>query len=167
MTQLYWIPGSWVGRLAISARPRGGDWLEDEMSAWRHAGVDTVVSLLAIDEEKDLELEREGHAVRASGMAFISFPIADRDVPVSSAALARLAAQLDTELAHGRNVAVHCRQGIGRAGLVAVSVLMTHGLDTEQALHDVSEARGVAVPETAGQRAWIAEFSAVPAPESR
>ena len=68
MTQLYWITGPWAGRLAISARPRGGDWLEDEISAWQRAGVDTVVSLLTIDEERDLALEREALASRAAGM---------------------------------------------------------------------------------------------------
>ena len=43
---LYWIVGPWRGRLAIAARPRGGDWLDDELSGWRQAGIDVVVSLL-------------------------------------------------------------------------------------------------------------------------
>ena len=34
-TELYWIPGPWLGRLAIMPRPRGGDWLEDEIRSWR------------------------------------------------------------------------------------------------------------------------------------
>ena len=35
-----------AGRLAIMARPRAGDWLEDEISGWRAQGVEIVVSLL-------------------------------------------------------------------------------------------------------------------------
>jgi hypothetical protein len=29
--QLYWIEGPWAGHFAIVPRPRGGDWLEDEI----------------------------------------------------------------------------------------------------------------------------------------
>src|SRR6266700_16433 len=74
MTQLFWIEGPWHGRLAISARPPGGDWLADEMIDWRHAGVGTVVSLLAAEEIQDLELIREEPLCRAAGMEFVSMP---------------------------------------------------------------------------------------------
>ena len=47
---LFWIVGPWRGRLAIAARPRGGDWLEDEITGWRLAGIDIVVSLLESHE---------------------------------------------------------------------------------------------------------------------
>ena len=167
MTELYWITGPWAGRLAISARPRAGDWLKDEMSEWQRAGVDTVVSLLTIDEERELELEREAHVSRAAGMAFISFPIVDRDVPSSRLDLVRLTDQLNAELACGKNVVLHCRQGIGRAGLVAASLLMTAGAGLENAISEVSDARGLPVPETAEQRAWLAEFDTAAVHKSR
>ena len=41
-TAPYWIDGPWPGRLAIVPRPRGGDWLEDEVRAWRQVGLDNV-----------------------------------------------------------------------------------------------------------------------------
>ena len=43
---LYWLNGPWQGKLAMAARPRGGDWLEDDLSSWKREGVDTVLSLL-------------------------------------------------------------------------------------------------------------------------
>ena len=52
LTELYWIDGPWPGKLAISARARGGDWLEDEMRGWRRNGIDTVVSLLTPAEKR-------------------------------------------------------------------------------------------------------------------
>ena len=79
-TKLNWVEGPWQGRLALAARPRGGEWLEDEMEIWRRAGIDTVFSLLTPEEEQDLDLAKEAATVRALGMKFLSFPIPDRQV---------------------------------------------------------------------------------------
>ena len=61
-------------------------------------------------------------------------------------------------LTEGRNVAIHCRQGIGRAPLVAICVLILAGLNPQTASQRVSAARGCRVPETVEQERWIAEF---------
>ncbi len=121
---LFWITGPWRGRLAISTRPRGGDWLEDEIRGWRSAHVDSVVSLLEKDEEKQLELDEEGQVAEANGIHFISFPIADRGVPMSIPSAVSLLRSVNQALERGENVAVHCRQGIGRAALIAAGTLM-------------------------------------------
>ena len=89
---LFWIPGPWRGRLAIVARPRGGDWLDDEASDWRKAGVDVVVSLLESDEAAQLNLLDEPRAAEANGIRFISLPIPDRGVPTSATAATSLIA---------------------------------------------------------------------------
>jgi protein-tyrosine phosphatase len=65
-------------------------------------------------------------------------------------------------LENGKNVAVHCRQGIGRSGLFAAGVLAGSLLDPEQAFEIVSSARGLPVPETPEQRSWIQRLSAKP-----
>jgi hypothetical protein len=80
---LFWIPGPWRGRLAVVTRPRGGDWLEDEVTGWRRADLDIVISLLEIDEAAHLELARERETAEANGVRFVSFPIPDRGVPAS------------------------------------------------------------------------------------
>ena len=54
-TELHWVEAPSFGRLAIAARPRGGDWLEDEIREWRDSGVDHVVSLLTPPEANDLD----------------------------------------------------------------------------------------------------------------
>lgn len=50
---LYWIPGPWKGRLAITPRPRGGDWIEDEMKSWCDQSINVVVSLLEPSENRE------------------------------------------------------------------------------------------------------------------
>lgn len=42
--EIYTIGDLARGRLSIMARPRGGDWLADEMQSLRDAGVDALVS---------------------------------------------------------------------------------------------------------------------------
>jgi protein-tyrosine phosphatase len=128
---LFWIPGPWHGRLAIAARPRGGDWLEDEATGWRRAGIDVVVSLLEDREAAQLDLLEERRAAEKNDMQFISFPIPDRGVPASTPQAVSLIASIAGALEQGKNVAVHCRQGIGRSGLIAAGVLVNSGVNPE------------------------------------
>ena len=69
--------------MAIIARPRGGDWLEDEMRSWARVGLEVIVSLLASDEAMEFELGNEATICRSNDIEFISFPIPDRGAPAS------------------------------------------------------------------------------------
>jgi protein-tyrosine phosphatase len=160
-TELHWVDGPWPGKLALASRPRGGDWLEDEMASWRRAGIDTVLSLLTREEEHDLDLTGEAREAKARGMEFVSLPIPDRQVPGSEAAIAAALEKLDADLSSGKNVAVHCRQGIGRTGLVAGCLLVSKGWNPETAVKILSAARGAPVPETTEQRRWIDRYAAI------
>jgi len=145
----------WPGKLYISSRPRGGDWLSDEALRWRQGGIQTVLSLLTKGEESELAIQDEADEVGKQGMRFISFPIPDRDIPASSAAAIKMLDDVHDELQRGKNVLVHCRQGIGRAGMVAASLLVLDGSEPRAAIEEVSNARGVPVPETPDQVQWI------------
>jgi protein-tyrosine phosphatase len=155
MPDLFWIPGPWRGRLAISTRPRGGDWLEDEIRGWKSAGVDSVVSLLEKDEECQLDLTEEGRLAADNAVRFVSWPILDRGVPASMGSALPMLLSLTRALEQGENVAVHCRQGIGRSALVAAGALMAAGASPEAALEAVRQARGLNVPETQEQLNWL------------
>lgn len=152
---LYWVRQIGTGRLAICARPRGGDWLDDELRGLRRAGVDWLVSLLTEEEGEQLDLTQEEMLAAQNGIGFTSFPIPDRGVPESQAAAHALFRFLCARLDAGQNVAVHCRQGIGRSSLVAAGVLCTSGLTPDEALRVVSQAREIPVPETVPQREWV------------
>ena len=158
--KVFWIPGPWQGRLGILPRPRGGEWLRDEVRAWREAGIDVVVSLLEPGEEADLDLSAEPAAAKLSGLGFRALPIPDRGVPRSRAAVAELVDQLVAALRSGKTVAVHCRQGIGRSLMIAAAALIAGGVDAETAVNAIRQSRGPDVPETLAQRQWISDFSA-------
>ena len=158
-TELYWIEGPWQGRLAILPRPRGGDWLEDEVRGWRAAGVDVIVSLLTSDEVTDLDLAQERCLCQAHDIDFWQFPIIDRSVPTSRKATLEFVKKLAKLLAEGKSIAIHCRQGIGRSALMAACLLVLFGIDPEAAFQRISEGRGCSVPETSEQRQWVMEFA--------
>jgi protein-tyrosine phosphatase len=156
--KLYWIPSSHPGRVAISARPRGGDWLQDEIEGWRKQGIDVVVSLLTPSENEELDLKEEATLATAKGIHFVSFPIEDRGVP-SPPKVEQLVANLSSEIQQGKHIAVLCRQGIGRSSLISAALFISSGEDIRHALEAMSEARGLEVPETVEQRKWLDQFA--------
>ena len=158
----YEIPTDSAGRLAILPRPRGGDWLETDISTWSQSGIDTLVSLLTADEIAEFGLANERLHCDDAGMTFRAFPIPDRGLPGTG--FGQLVQAIVDDLRLGRMVGIHCRQGIGRSGLVALAVLNELGRPIGEAIRIVSEARGVHVPETPEQRDWITLRSQQPLP---
>jgi protein-tyrosine phosphatase len=145
--------------MAIVPRPRGGDWLEDELLGWKQAGIDVAVSLLTRDEMAEMNLLDEEERARSQGMQFVSYPITDRGVPSSKESVTILVNDIVDALAAGKNVAIHCRQGIGRAPLIAAGVLIALGSRVDEAIKQIAEARGCPVPETSEQRRWLEDFA--------
>jgi len=165
---IYWLREIEGTRLAIMPRPRAGEWLTDELSVLRKTGVDIVVSLLEADEARELGLEDEALLCGAAGIKFISFPIPDRGVPSDRMHFAPLVDGIVRQLRSGDSVAIHCRAGIGRSGLLAGCVLGSIGIAADQALAMLSRARGVAVPDTDAQADWVRDFvRAVPGSNNR
>jgi protein-tyrosine phosphatase len=157
--ELYWLDGPWRGKLAMAARPRGGDWLQDDIANWKRAGIDAVLSLLTPDEEREMDLRDEAGEATTQGMEFDSFPIPDRQIPRSEAKWSEVLEKVTRTLSDGKNVVVHCRQGIGRSGLVAACLLVRKGMSPGAAVEMASSARGVPVPETSEQRDWIDHYA--------
>jgi hypothetical protein len=85
----YWIKTEGV-RLAIIPRPRGQDWLPDDISLLQRAGIDVVVSALTASENEELGLVEESRCCQSRAIEFLSFPIEDRSVPNSFAEFTEL-----------------------------------------------------------------------------
>src|SRR5213080_4959297 len=98
---IYRIQGPWAGLLAIVSRPRGGDWLDDEVRAWKNAGLDVIVSLLTKEEDDELDLTDEARACERFGLRFFQFPITDVNIPASREAAFELVSELKGLLAKG------------------------------------------------------------------
>lgn len=151
---LYWVGGIAPHRLALTPRPRAGEWLSDEIGSWRCAGVDCVISLLEQAEVRELGLEEEALLCASEGIAYLSFPIPDRGTPASAHKLDLLLTDVAAQLRGGRAVVVHCRAGIGRSGIIAACLLHRIGVPAKEVFARLSAARGMAVPDTDAQIAW-------------
>jgi len=157
---IYWIAGSGNPSLAIVPRPRGDEWLEDEMMRMRRNGVDAVVSLLEPFEAEWLGLSEEKQAAEDAGLQFLNFPIRDTRVPADVAAFRAFVKGLAARIANGERIGVHCRGCIGRATITAACTLMHMGWDAQSALAAIMRARGVPVPDTPEQEQWILGYKA-------
>jgi protein-tyrosine phosphatase len=149
------IPIPVAGSLAIVPRPRGGDWLEDDVRRFLLHDIQVVVSLLCDSERSELGLEQEAAACSRHDIEFISLPVPDLSAPLDTGQFIEAVHRLATLVRGGTRIAVHCRQSVGRSGLLAVSVAIACGMALQTALEMVSKARGVSVPETAAQMDWL------------
>ncbi len=154
-SRIFWIDVAVEGRLAILARPRPGEWLEDEIAAWQAEGLQTILSLLEREEAVALGLRHEDRLCAAAAIEFIAFPIPDRGVPRSMASATALIQELVAKLRGGRTLGIHCRAGIGRSAVIAAGAMIALGYEADDALEAIVRARGVAVPDTEEQRRWL------------
>lgn len=153
---LYSIPVQANGQLFLMPKP-SGEWLSDDLGKLHLSGVDTVISMLTADESSLLGLTGEEACCERLGLEFLALPVADRTVP-DLCSVQTLVSLIVQRLREGRGVTVHCRAGIGRSGLVVCCVLIALGTRPEEAVRIVSDARGVPVPDTSDQRAFIMSY---------
>jgi protein-tyrosine phosphatase len=109
------------------------------------------------DEIEELDLEAEGDLCGQHEIRLFSFPVIDRGVADSRAAVSRLVDDLTQRLDAGESVVVHCRQSIGRSAVIAALLLVSAGESADQAFSMIEQARGRPVPDTEEQRAWVKE----------
>jgi protein-tyrosine phosphatase len=158
---IYPITDATPNHIAIVARPRGNDWLGEEISALSREGIDILVSMLTGEEAEELGLNRESAECAAAGIGFVNVAIPDRSVPSDRNAFLRSVDELATRVREGRYLGVHCRASIGRSSVLAASILVRLGWDAKAAFDAIESARGCSVPDTSEQKQWV--ISNVPA----
>jgi protein-tyrosine phosphatase len=156
----------WIGRdpglgLAIVLRPRGWDWLDEDLERLRRGSIDTLVCLLDEAEAAELGLEEELAKAYEVGLDFLSHPIPDREVPGDMAAFRAFAKKIAGRLRKGEQIGIHCRASIGRSTILAACVLIQLGWTPREALKAIERARGCPVPDTPEQRDWIVRYEAL------
>ena len=126
----------------------------DEVSAW---GAAAVVTLMTEGELRRYRIPDLGAEVGARGMEWHHLPIDDGHAPAApfKAVWPERSAHLRSIVAAGGRVLVHCRGGLGRAGMVAARLLVETGVDPEEAMRMVRRERSPRAIETVEQEGWV------------
>jgi protein tyrosine phosphatase (PTP) superfamily phosphohydrolase (DUF442 family) len=132
--------GAWARDLALDL---------DAVSAW---GARLVLTLVEPAELVALKVPELGQEVAARGMAWCHLPIADYGVPTPACEQqwAQEGPAVRALLRQGQDVLVHCKGGLGRAGMMAARLLVELGMPADQAVREVRRVRKGAI-ETPSQ----------------
>ena len=143
-----------------------GGWnrdLDADVAAITDWGAAAVVTLIEPHEIESLEVAGLGKAVAAAHMDWIHLPIPDVSVPDRKFEDAWTIAGegLRARLRDGFDVLVHCKGGLGRAGMIAARLLAELGTAPGEAVERVRAARDRAI-ETPAQLAHVLAISPRP-----
>ncbi len=123
------------------------------------AGARVLVTLMPV-----AELEANGAASLPTlcaerGLAWYHLPVSDEDVPREDfdAAWAQARGPICEALDANQTVAIHCKGGSGRTGLIAARLLIEQGLPREAAVALVQSLRPKAIQHPA-HVGWLAQF---------
>lgn len=155
-TRIFWI----TKNLAIMPKPNSDDSLEEDIINFSNQKVTVLVSLLTKEENFDLGLQSKKQVCEKYAIDFISFPIIDRSVPTErqTIQIRELAKKLVEKVNQNEKIIVHCRGGIGRAGMLCSAILMEQGLSNQETIEKISKIRGVSIPDTEEQKVWIMKY---------
>ena len=98
--------------------------------------------------------------VQERGILLLCHPIIEMCVPDSFEAAAAFVNDLVTELEAGHVLAMHCREGIGRAGMMAACCMLRLGMaaSSAEAIREVRRLRCPTAVETARQEQFVKAY---------
>ena len=116
-----------------------------------------MLTLVEGHELASLGVEDLGAQVEARHMAWLHAPIADVSTPSAAfeAAWSDIGEGLRARLRSGFDIVVHCKGGLGRAGMIAARLMVELGVAPAKVIDLVRKVRPGAI-ETAAQEAHSA-----------
>lgn len=159
-------PNPNFGRIGITFCPgkhdqfaATGAWARDlhlDLDAIKSWGASMVLTLVEPVELIELKVPTLGEEVQRRGMHWQHLAIADYSVP-SPEFEQQWSIQgrtIRTLLRRGEDILIHCKGGLGRAGMMAARLLVELGMEPEAAITAVRRERKGAI-ETHGQLALV------------
>lgn len=142
-----------------------GAWDRDlslDVEAISDWGAAAVVSLIEEHEIEALGVASLGEEVFGRHMDWLHLPIADVSVPGPDfeQAWRQHGEGLRARLRDGFGVVVHCKGGLGRAGMIASRLLIELGIEPQEAIRRVRQVRPGAI-ETCGQCEYVLSLQRV------
>ena len=144
----------------------GVRWARDLQRDLQHLisahGVTVVVCLLSDAELRALGVGRDYcSAVRRAGLELIQLPIIEMFAPEDMLSTATAIEGICNLLEGGSKVAIHCRGGVGRAGMLGACLLMRMGLamGPKEAIQLVRRKRCKRAVESRSQERFVLEYA--------
>ncbi len=134
----------------------------DAIAAW---GAAAVVTLIERHELEALGVAELGEMVADRHMSWFHLPIRDVGTPDEEfeACWKSTGESIRSVIRDGFNVVVHCKGGLGRAGMISARLLVELGWDPENAINAIRRVRPGAI-ETQAQERHVGAQSPIPEP---
>ena len=153
------IPGH-AGRLIFTPCPGTKDSsLGSALSTLQQAGAAAVLTLMPTAELAQNGAGELPALSAGQGLLWLHLPVADEQVPLADfdAAWPAAMAQIRELLAADKAIAIHCKGGSGRTGLIAARILIKLGIARSEAISLVQALRPKAIQHPA-HAGWLAQF---------
>lgn len=155
------IPGI-QGKLIFTPCPGTKDSsLVDSLATLKQAGASAVISLMPASELAANGAEDIGKQCQVQDMAWFHLPVADEQVPLEDFGQGWKASKQSIleRLNAGQDIAIHCKGGSGRTGLIAARIMVEAGIPRADAIALVQALRPKAIQHPAHIN-WITQFDA-------
>ena len=133
--------------------------LEQALLALKQAGAAGVITLMPHSELAASGAGQIAQQCQALDLAWYHLPVADEQVPLEDFGEGWRASRqaLVEHLRGGRSLAIHCKGGSGRTGLIAARLLIEAGIARSEAIALVQALRPKAIQHPAHLN-WIKQF---------
>ncbi|KOO58831.1 protein phosphatase [Rheinheimera sp. KL1] len=108
--------------------------LKDALLTLKQAGASAILTLMPREEMELNQVTDLPALCEELGLAWFHCPIEDDHAPRADFATAwqQQGRQIHQLLKEGKKIAIHCKGGSGRTGLVAAQILLERGIDKER-----------------------------------
>ncbi len=149
------VPG--LGRLWLCGKHFIGP---DPEVALGRTGAAVVVCLNERAELEDRYPDYVDWLLHTAADRAIWFPLPDMNAP-SIEKVTPLLDELERRLQEDEGIVIHCGAGVGRAGTIAIALLLRRGVALDDALATVAASRPMAGPQTLAQALFLEELASL------
>ncbi|PWI33830.1 phosphatase [Vibrio albus] len=142
-----------------------GAWSRDlgmDLDTIKNWGAQLVLTLVEPSELIELKVPQLGEEVQRRGMKWRHLPIADYSVPTETFEREWITQghEIRHLLSSGKHVLIHCKGGLGRAGMITARLLVELGMEPIDAIRLVRRERKGAI-ETYAQLSLVRKTKAI------